>query len=388
MSVNNIRNDRVAWLLPSMGTGGISFQHILSEFSMIFPNTITFTGQWPGYAPSFEDLFAVQEVGATRYVEFGKAVNGYTIGFSLASPQIIRHLLQFKPQVIFANAFTAWTMIALLLKPVCRWKVIITYEGGSSVYESTSSTVRYQMRLFMARLADAFVVNSKDGKHYLLDTLKVNPRKVFSKPFLVPSVKALIHHAKPLDLKNKFRSPIFLYVGQVVPRKGLKILLDACIFLKSKGFANYTLLVVGDGDQRPELEKYVNDNSLTEQIEWVGKVPYGQLGSYFEQANVFVFPTYDDIWGMVLVEAMAFGNAVICSKRAGAVEMLLEGENGFSFDPDHPEILAELMLKLIQDPDLVKKMGEVSRQIMSKHLPAQAISSFSEAINSVESNLI
>ena len=174
MSVNNIRNDRVAWLLPAMGTGGISFQHILSEFSQIFPNTITFTGQWPGYAPSFENLFKVQEVGATRYVELGKAVNGYTIGFSLASPQIIRHLLQFKPQVIFANAFTAWTVIALLLKPICQWKVIITYEGGSTVYESTSSTLRYQVRRFMARLADAFVVNSKDGKSYLLNTLKVN----------------------------------------------------------------------------------------------------------------------------------------------------------------------------------------------------------------------
>jgi glycosyltransferase involved in cell wall biosynthesis len=385
MSVNNIRNDRVAWLLPSMGTGGISFQHILSEFSRVFPNTITFTGQWPGYAPSFDDSFVVQEVGATRYVEFGKAVNGYAIGFSLASPQIIRHLLQFKPQVIFANAFTAWTMIALLLKPICRWKVIITYEGGSSVYESTSSTVRYRVRRFMAMLTDAFVVNSKDGKSYLLDTLKVIPKKVFSKPFLVPSVESLLYHAKPLDLKPKFQNPIFLYVGQIVPRKGLKILLDACLILKSQGFTNYTLLVVGDGEQRPELEKYVNDNNLTEQVEWVGKVPYGQLGSYFEQADVFVFPTYDDIWGMVLVEAMAFGNAVICSTGAGALEMLIEGENGFSFppDPDRPELLAELMLKLIKDPDLVKRMGRASRRIMSEHLPAQAISSFSEAINSL-----
>jgi glycosyltransferase involved in cell wall biosynthesis len=188
-----------------------------------------------------------------------------------------------------------------------------------------------------------------------------------------------------LDLKQKFQNPIFLYVGQVVPRKGLKILLDACLALKSQGYTNYTLLVVGDGDQLPELEKYVKDNNLTEQIEWIGKVPYGQLGSYFEQTDVFVFPTYDDIWGMVLVEAMAFGNAVICSKGAGAVEMLIEGENGFSFDPDpdYPELLADLMLKLIQDPDLTKKMGEASRQIMSEHLPSQAISSFSEAINSL-----
>jgi hypothetical protein len=58
----------------------------------------------------------MQEVGATRYIEFGKTANGYTIGFSYASPQIVSRLLEFKPQVIFANAFTAWTAIAPLMK--------------------------------------------------------------------------------------------------------------------------------------------------------------------------------------------------------------------------------------------------------------------------------
>jgi hypothetical protein len=172
-------SDRIAWLLPAMGTGGISFQHILSEFTKVFPNTVTFTGQWPGYAPGFENTFAVQEVGAARYIEFGKTANGYTLGFSYTSPQIIRHLLQFKPQVIFANAFTAWTAIALILKPIFRWKVIITYEGGSSIYENPSATIRHQARRFMSRLADAFVVNSQAGKSYLLDILRIKPEQVF-----------------------------------------------------------------------------------------------------------------------------------------------------------------------------------------------------------------
>jgi len=373
---------RVAWLLPAMGTGGISFQHLLSEFTKVFPQTIAFTGQWPGYAAGFEDTFAVQEVGATRYIEFGKAANGYTIGFSYASPQIIRHLLQFKPDVIFANAFSAWTAIALLLKPIGRWKVIITYEGGSSIYESPSATVRYQARRFMARLADAFVVNSRSGKSYLLDVLQVNPKRVFARPFLVPSLQAMLQYseAEASHLDSSLKRPIFLFVGQIVPRKGLKNLLEACLILKQQGYEEYTLMIVGDGEQRSELEAFVQESDLQKQVTWVGKVSYCCLGAYFQFADVFVFPTHDDIWGMVLTEAMAFGKPVICSTRAGAIEMMVDGENGFTFDPLQPQALAAFISRFIDTPELITSMGNRSQQIMSCQTSTEATQVFVEAV--------
>jgi len=377
-------SERVAWLLPAMGTGGISFQHILSEFSQIFPNTIAFTGQWPGYAPGFEDAFSVREVGATRYIEFGTTAKGYTIGFSYASPQIIQRLLQFKPQVIFANAFTAWTAIALLLKPIGRWKVIITYEGGSSTYESPSATVRYQARLLMARLADAFVVNSRAGKSYLLDVLRVKPDRVFARPFLVPSLKALLHHseAEAPQLDSTLKRPIFLFVGQVIPRKGLKDLLEACLLLKQQGYENFTLMIVGDGEQRSELETFVQEFYLHAQVTWVGKVSYRLLGNYFQFADVFIFPTYDDIWGMVLTEAMAFGKPVICSTGAGAVEMVVDGENGFVVDPGKVTLLSELMQRFLDRPMLIQSMGAESLKVMQQNTPTHAVQPFMDAFKS------
>ena len=378
-------SDRVAWLLPAMGTGGISFQHILAEFTKVFPDTITFTGQWPGYAAGFEDTFAVQEVGATRYIEFGKAANGYTIGFSYASPQIIRHLLQFKPDVIFANAFTAWTAIALLLKPIGRWKVIITYEGGSSAYESPSATLRYQARRLMARLTDAFVVNSQSGKAYLLDILKVNSERVFASPFLVPSLKALSHYseAEAPRLEANIKRPIFLFVGQIIPRKGLKNLLEACLQLQQQGYNDYTLMIVGDGEQRPELEAFVKQIGLEQQVIWIGKVPYHCLGAYFQFADVFVFPTYDDIWGMVVTEAMAFGKPVICSTGAGAVEMVEAEGNGFTYDPNQPEQLTGFIRQFLNSPNLIQKMGSRSLENMVLHTPKDATESFIKAFNLV-----
>ncbi len=383
--MKQIEMQRVAWLLPVMGTGGLSFQHLLCEFTKTFPNTIAFTGQWPGYAAGFENTFVVEEVGATGYIEFVKAANGYSIGFSVPSPQIVGHLLQFKPQVIFANAFSVWTAIVLLLKPICRWKVIITYEGGSSIYESPSSTVRYQVRRFMVRLADAFVVNSQSGKSYLLDTLHVTPERVFARPFLVPSLNALLQYSaeEVSHLDNKIRRPIFLFVGQIIPRKGLKNLLAACSRLNQQGFTDYTLMVVGDGEQRLELEAVVQQAGLDRQVMWIGAVPYRCLGAYFQFADVFIFPTYDDIWGMVLTEAMAFGKAVICSTGAGAAEMVEEEANGFRYAPDLVDLLTEYMTRFLDTPDLIQSMGDRSAQIMIENTPESATSCFVEAIEFV-----
>ena len=373
---------RVAWLLPDMGTGGISFQHILSEFAQIFPNTIAFTGQWPGYAAGLEPNFSVKVVGATRYIEIIKAANGYSIGFSAASPQIVRQLWQFKPQVIFANAFTAWTAIALLLKPLCGWQVIVTYEGGSAVYESPSSTIRYQARRWMARWADAFVVNSRAGKSYLLDTLAVTPDRVFARPFLVPSVPALQQYteAEAPQLDGSLQRPIFLFVGQIIPRKGVDRLLAACQILQQQGYEDYTLAIVGDGAQQAELATIVRESGLEQQVTWLGKVPYHLLGAYFQFADVFVFPTYDDIWGMVLTEAMAFGKPAICSTGAAAVEMMDEGGNGFVYDPDRVDLLAQYMIRFLETPDLIHSMGTRSTQIMLENTPESAIECFIEAI--------
>ncbi len=374
---------RIAWLLPAMGTGGISFQHLLCEFAQKFPQTIAFTGQWPGYAAGFENTFEVREVGATKFIELAKTSKGYNIGFSYASPSIIGHLLKFKPDLIFANAFSFWTIIAIALKFLFGWKVIIIYEGGSPGLDYRNSSLRLRSRRLMVRFADTFVVNGRSAREYFVKILAANPEKLFDRPFLVPSVKALLQYSEAEKPKIDFqlKHPIFLYVGQIVPRKGLKVLLDACLILQEWGYRDYSLLVVGDGEQRQELENEANDNNLGDRVKWIGKIPYRCLGAYFQQADVFVFPTYEDIWGMVLTEAMAFGKPVICSQGANASEMAIDGENGFVYDPEKPQQLAEYLRKFLDNPSSIALMGEKSKQIMENHTPADAIESFFKAVN-------
>jgi len=303
----------------------------------------------------------------------------------LLSPGIIGHLIQFKPHVILAQAYSLWTLLALLLKPWGKWRFIIIYDGSSPNSDFRDSTIRSLFRRVMSRYADAFVANSHGAQEYLIEGVGAKPDMVFTKTYLVPDATTLQQSLESNDqaVDEHLKRPIFLYVGRITPRKGIKPLLEACSILQSQGYQDYSLLVVGNGEQREELEAFIQEHKLEERVTWVGWVEYGRLGKYFRQADVFVFPTLEDIWGMVALEAMIFGKPLLCSKWAGAAELVIEGQNGYIFDPFQPQELAIAMRRFLEQPELIDAMGAQSQQLIGSKNPSSAAQSFVDVISLV-----
>jgi glycosyltransferase involved in cell wall biosynthesis len=381
--MNDINQRRVAWLVPSVELGAY-WQPVLEEFTKVFPNTIFYTGLvWPGFNPELPGANVIKLVGEMKSLELTKT-DGYSRRLMVVSPGIVSHLLQFKPDVIFAQAYSLWTLLALLLKPWGKWKFIIIYDGSSPNSDFRDSTLRSFFRRAMSRYADAFVANSYGAKDYLIDGVGAKPENVFTKTYLVPDAATLQQSLENDEIaKLQLKHPVFLYVGRITPRKGLKSLLEACSLLQTQGYEDYSLVVIGTGEQREELEAFIKERHLEARVTWVGWVEYGCLGAYFQQADVFVFPTFEDIWGMVALEAMVFGKPVLCSKGAGAAEMIVEGENGYIFDPYDPEDLAIAMRRFLDHPELIDSMGKQSQQLISKKNPSSAAQSFVEVISYV-----
>ncbi|NEP47001.1 MAG: glycosyltransferase, partial [Okeania sp. SIO2H7] len=148
----------------------------------------------------------------------------------------------------------------------------------------------------------------------------------------------------------------------------------------------YSLLILGEGAQREELEIFTKEQDLEDCVKWIGKVKYDRLGAYFSSSDVFILPTLEDVWAVVVLEAMACGKAILCSQFAGAAEMIVEGENGYIFDPHQTEILAEIMLSFIKNPNLAISMGEKSRQLIEKHNPKEAAKFLSQVTSFVLDN--
>lgn len=376
-------NLRIAWLVPSVELGAY-WQPVLAEFTKVYKNTIFYTGLvWPGFNPNVPGATIIRLVGEMKSLEMTKT-KGYSRRLMLLSPGIIGHLLEFKPDVIFAQAYSLWTLLAVLFKSWGKWKLIVIYDGSSPNSDFKDSKIRSLFRRVMSRYADAFVANSHAAKDYLIEGVGAKPELVFTRTYLVPDARTLQQSLETVEVaREKFKGPIFLYVGRITPRKGIKALLEACFILQSQGYQDYSLLVVGTGEQQEELEAFVKERNLEEQVTWVGWVEYGRLGNYFRQADVFVFPTLEDIWGMVPLEAMVFGKPVLCSKWAGAAELVVEGKNGYIFDPFKPDELAIAMRRFLDNPELIDSMGKEAQQLISSKNPTSAAQSFVEVISLV-----
>jgi glycosyltransferase involved in cell wall biosynthesis len=365
--MQNTDSIRIAWLLP---VAWFYWQPALSEYARLFPNTTVFTGLFPGYARGLEGL-KVEVVGKFRSIEIVRDEGGYGDNFTYLSPGIISHLLRLKPQVIFASSFGVWTILALLLKPLFRWRVIIAYEGSSPGVDYRNSAARLFIRRLMVRIADACITNSHAGSDYLIQILMADKERVFVQPYEIPDEHTLPGITEGTELVE-LQHPIFLFVGHVIPRKGLSILLEACAILQTRGYNRFTIQVVGDGAQQPELETFCQAHHPIERVQWAGRVAYDQIGNYFDRADVFVFPTLEDTWGVVTLEAMLLGKPILCSTGAGTAELVVPGENGYVFAPDDPDKLADLMQQFLDDPSLIATMGARSLEIMRQYTPVAA----------------
>ncbi len=361
---------RVALLLPTVELGAY-WQPVVQALSQISPQVVLYTGRpWAGFDPQDPQTAYVEVVGTTVRITKNQQKTDYSGGYMRLSPQIVGRLLKFKPQVIVASGFSLWTILALLFKPLGRWRVAIAWEGSSPNVDFRHSKLRLLLRRIIASFADTLITNSTAGKLYLIECLGVDLQQIQVRPYLVPDPQTLLAMSAPTTTVNlNMQSPIFLYVGRIEERKGLHLLLQACQILRQAG-CQFSLLIIGSGPQQAELIAYCQDHDLEDCVQWLGWIDYRQLGVYFDRADVFVFPSLEDTWGMVALEAMAFSKPVLCSKWAGAAELITDGENGWLCDPHAPVEMALLMRKSIDQPELISKMGAAAKNTISQHTPA------------------
>ncbi len=361
------RDIRVAWLFPSLARA-YYWQPVFKEFVARCPRTAIFTSVWPGFAPGYENSFAVHTLPGLRYVDVKKRTPDARRGFIWTPLSILRKLAAFGPDVVFASGFSGWTMCALLFRLVRRSRVIILWEG-CSVHALGSSRLQTVVRRWIAHFADAAVSNADEGTKYLRDVIGMPEDKLLCHPCQVPDVTLLCSGAG--EPSPTIRRPIFLYVGGLTWRKGWRYLIEASALLVREGFQNFSVLFVGAGEQE-EMRAAVKVYALDGVVHQVGSVAYHNLGSYYNNADVFVTPTRQDTWGVAVLEAMAFGKPVLCSKYAGSRQMVEHGENGFIFDPSDTQQLASYMAKFIVDPYLAKRLGARSLEKMAPFTPARA----------------
>lgn len=362
---------RVAWLLPSM-KGGFYWQPLFREFTKIFPDTLILTGYWPGYLPGHEEVLKVRQLRGVRFVTLAENEDGYASGFTWASPSILWHLIRFRPRVIFVIGFNVWTLYVLALKALMGWRVIMLWEGITPTIAYRDAPFRLTERRAMARYFDATITNTQEALNYLRDVIRIPESKLLCHPYEVAELNTLQSGRNGGEAKHVDSPVKFLYVGQLIRRKGIHLLLQACELLLKRGVDYFSVSVVGKGEESEDLRKQAAFLGLEGRIQWVGAINYTDLGAQYQDCDVFVLPTLEDTWAMVVLEAMVSGKPVLCSKFAGAKELVHHGVNGYLFDPGNPAELAGYMERLVRDRQLLAQFGQRSREIIAPFTPKRA----------------
>jgi len=150
---------------------------------------------------------------------------------------------------------------------------------------------------------------------------------------------------------------ILLYVGRLAAEKRVEWLLPV---IQSIPYAH--LVIVGDGPMREDLQALFKGTNTT----FTGYLQGEDLARAYASSDIFVFPSANETFGNVVLEAMASGLPVVAPRSGGVMDSVIDGETGLLFESDRQEDLVSSVLKIITDPRALWRMGSAARQAASK----------------------
>jgi 1,2-diacylglycerol 3-alpha-glucosyltransferase len=201
------------------------------------------------------------------------------------------------------------------------------------------------------------------------------------------------------EARRKYGLPenYFLASARFVPKKNLPTLI--CAYARYRQLAGnrddgqrtthngpWDLVLLGDGLLRADLCRLISDLRLDGHVHLPGFVQYRELPAYYALADVFVHASITEQWGLVVNEAMATGLPVIVSNRCGCVpDLVVEGKNGFTFDPKSVKSLGKLMLDMCRlSKRRLEEMRGESRRIIEGFTPSHFATGAERAINAAK----
>ena len=276
----------------------------------------------------------------------------------------------------------------MLGSTVARLRGIRTAYWVEVTFDAWITRRRWKERLKSKLLprADAIMTAGRDGAAFAM-RYGVSPERILTVPHVIDFDRYARGSAVARATREAMRSRLglhgvtFAYVGRLWSGKGLDQLLDAFAALKRENTRDVSLLLVGDGVDEARLRKRCADEGL-EDVVFAGFHDGDALHPLYASADVFVFPTLGDPFGMVVLEAMACGLPVISTSAAGEIaDRIDEGLNGFVVPPADVEALRARMGLLADDKSLRSRMAEAATAKVAAQSPHLWAEAFEEAVD-------
>lgn len=303
----------------------------------------------------------------------------------------IRPLSRSNPDVVIIGSWSepaflfVWAWAVVRRKPIVFWI-------ESTGKERPRGRVKEGIKRVLMRRAAACIVPGESASAYCR-LLGMAKDRVFLAPntvdraFFRRQADELVPYRERLREELGVRGFAALFVGRLVEGlKGVESLIRACSSLEKDG-QRLSLLIAGDGPDRPRYERIVAEQSL-KRVRFLGTLKQVDLCKAYAAADVLVLPSRSEAWGLVLNEGMEFGLPVIASDSVGAVPDLLPGEeNGFIVPVGDVKALGAALGRLIVDEALHRRMSQASRRIIEGFTPERWAEGVLRAVDAVAGEL-
>ena len=299
---------------------------------------------------------------------------------------VFRALHNYAPDVIIATGYDCPAYWQALLYAKLFHKAFILCNESTLLSTIYRGGVMGKVKQYIVGRADACIAYGIKSTEYL-KAFGANPYKIYTG---IDTVDMEYFQREVVNCRNipdfhtrrkHFPEVLLLFVGQLIPRKGLMNLLKALCQVHDPDIG---LLIVGSGPQEKQLKQFCIDHKL-QNVYFEGFQQQAMLPMYYALADVMLVPSIQEVWGLVVNEALASGLYVLCSKYAGAAyDLIDESWNGRLFDPDDIEelsgVITETMRQIKEIRDRRTSISEHACKEFSIERSAQPFIAAIEAV--------
>ena len=219
-------------------------------------------------------------------------------------------------------------------------------------------------RRLALRLASKMTAPSAFTAQKLVTLQGINPESVTIIPWALDPGFQFIGEEKKKHVPALPPGKMLLSVARLVAGEGYKGIdtVIRALPLVREAYSDLYYVVLGDGDDLPRLRQVAKDVGVAGHVFFLGNATDGDLQVYYRNCDIFVMPSKGEGFGLVFIEAMAFGKPVIGGKHAGTLDVIVDGETGFMVEYGDIPGLAQCLIHLLGNEGLRHQMGEAGRR--------------------------
>ena len=300
---------------------------------------------------------------------------------------VLKTLWEYKPDIVITSGYDSIAYWQSFLYCKFLRKKFILWNGTTLLSVGGRTGVRRILKRIIVKNANGYIAYGTKAKEYLKH-LGAKSENIY---ISLNTVDTNDFHNKVFQYRNskkfhkereKYPGVLFLYVGQLIKRKGLIQVLKALSVLQN---SEVGLIVVGNGPEDERLKTFCIKNEL-QNVFFEGFHQQEDLPRYYALADILILPSFEEVWGLVANEALASGLYVLCSRYAGAgYDLVKEGWNGKIFDPYNVEELAMVIQKTKNEiEDIRAHRKAISEQACREFSIERSAQAFLDSITFVQ----